>query len=81
MDPITKYACGDCGELYEDDHEAHFCCAPTPKEVLICKHCLMHYDEDEEHLAEDCCTDLEPDEPPRPDPAELEAAGQLRIAI
>lgn len=81
MNPICveKYKCGKCDELHEYEEAAMECCAPEVEEVTRWKYedCDAEYDDITE--ARLCCWDgvtvfL-------PTPAELEAAGQKRLAL
>ena len=69
----TRWCCGECGELYEEEDRAVDCCRPPPPyQVYVCPECQ------DEHRTElqaiGCCAT----EPP-PSAAELEAAGQQRL--
>lgn len=80
MNPLLKYACGECLEMHDDDGDALYCCPRTITEVFICGHCSEGFGTDED-AATECCADVDPDAPPIINQAELEAAGQMRLSI
>jgi len=82
--PIEKkWRCNDCYEIHDSEDHAVDCCPVDVRAVFVCPHCAVDY-----------CTELEADEcrdghdeervdfvRPPPTAAELEAAGQQRLAI
>lgn len=79
MKSKLNYKCGECGELHDDEEYARDCCEPDVFEIYSCGHCGKEFGPLEE-LAEDCCSDVDPARPII-NQAELEALGQLRLAI
>ena len=81
MNPIrsTKYRCTECGELHTWEDDAKSCCAPEVREVVtwVCDECGD--ETDDEDIARYCCMDEDIVLPPTP--AQLEAAGQQRLAL
>jgi DNA-directed RNA polymerase subunit RPC12/RpoP len=83
MNPIRldKYRCTDCGDLHSDEDEAIECCGDevmvVDETIWKCADCGDEYDDEE--MARYCCYDG--DEPLPPTPAQLEAAGQQRLAL
>jgi len=78
---INKFQCYECSSLYDRKDAALSCCGEEelviPVTVMVCTECGdEHYDEDDARL---CCRDGETVLPPTP--AELEAAGQQRLAL
>lgn len=75
----TAWRCGDCREWHEYEDDAISCCALLPDEVTSwkCTEC-GHISEDED-TARYCCLDEDVVLPATP--AQLEAAGQQRLAI
>ncbi len=54
VDEITKYKCGGCGSVYEDNWDADDCCRPDTLEVTlyICEECEQEWETEQE--AKDC---------------------------
>ena len=77
MNAELKYECTECGDIYDDSHEAAHCC-PQFYEVYQCGHCHKSFSSSED-AADDCCEDVDKDAKPMITHAELEAAGQLII--
>lgn len=78
---LNKFQCYECSTLHDTKGAAHCCCGEMelaiPATVWVCIECGdEHCNEDEARL---CCWDGETVLPPTP--AELEAAGQQRLAI
>lgn len=76
---ITKYECGLCGELHDEEEDARSCCSPEVRELFKCSDC----DEvflDEMDAGEHCSSHYD-DKPDMPTHAELEAAGQQRLSL
>lgn len=76
---LTKYECGLCGEIHEDEIDARECCPPEISEVFQCSVCHAKFSD--EMLAEEHCWEHNDDESDVPTHAELEAAAQMRLAI
>lgn len=71
-----QYKCSQCGDLHDDENDALECCPKDIWAVYVCPRCdKEHHDEE---AAIDCCG-FDPDGPPPPSAAELEAAGQIRL--
>lgn len=79
-----KWQCAECGDNHEWEDDAADCCRPPrPFEIYVCPHCdyeSRSSKEAELHIAQH---DEEQDGyiPPMPTAAELEAAGQKRLAL
>lgn len=72
-----KYKCGNCGDLHEFEAAALDCCVPSVLPVYVCPICEDWHLEERDALL--CC---QRDDPAlRPSAAELEAAGQMRLAL
>ncbi|MDO8414163.1 MAG: hypothetical protein Q7S51_10290 [Gallionellaceae bacterium] len=79
---VIKYQCHNCAQLHDRESQAEDCCPPEADEVTLweCADCDTTYD-DQDH-ARLCCWDgEEPLAPLMAAPAELEAAGQQRLAL
>ncbi|WP_219117119.1 hypothetical protein [Janthinobacterium sp. UMAB-56] len=78
----TRWKCGSCGDIHEDESDAHECCQPSVSEVYICPVCgAWHRGED---AAQECCPNEGEDgdaEGCSPTAAELEAQGQMRLIL
>ena len=74
----SKWECGECGDLHDDEYDARDCCRPSVRKVYLCPVCEDTHDTEED--AKDCCPseEGEPHEY-RPSAHELEAAGQQRL--
>ena len=78
--PKLMWQCSECDELHDWEDDAMECCAPSVYQRWVCAGCEdAHCSEAE---AEDCCADS-PDSPEcsGPTAAELEAAGQQKLAL
>ena len=56
----TKWQCGRCNELHDDEDEAIECCRPSIHEVFICPACKDSHSSMEEAIS---CCDTDPEEP------------------
>lgn len=81
MNPVrtSGFKCGECGDLHTWEEDAQQCCAPTVEEFDLwkCGECGDEYDDEDQ--ARYCCLDEAIVLPATP--AQLEAAGQQRLAI
>lgn len=73
----TKWVCGECRELHDEEFEAIECCAPAVHEVYLCPDCQGdHYTE---AAARRCCQEQAEQKEGRIDYRSLELAGQQRL--
>jgi len=81
MNPVrtSGFKCGDCGDLYSDEDSAVMCCAPNAEEADLWKCTECGGEHDDEDAARYCCLDEDVVLPATP--AQLEAAGQQRLAL
>ncbi len=75
--PVIYYECRECHYLHTEPEEAIECCSPGYKETYACPECRELHDEEADAIK--CCSGDPDAPPPPPSPAELEAAGQLRL--
>lgn len=77
MSRYIKYQCPECGDLHDDIDEAEDCCPrDCPMQVFVCPEC-----DSVNAIYEDavgCCA-AEEETMHMASPAELEAAGQMRL--
>lgn len=52
-----KWACGDCGYVYDHSRDALSCCAIPPEPRYICPDCDAEHDR--EYEAQKCCGEEE----------------------
>lgn len=72
-----KWLCESCDEIHDDEEDARDCCPTQISEVFLCPICQMSFYVEIDALN---CHDFDPNgPPPPPTPAELEAAGQMRL--
>lgn len=75
----AKWQCCECDEVHDYEEDALECCRPGIREIYECPVCADIHDCSGDALA---CCGHDPDGPPRPPTAaELEAAGQMRLAL
>jgi hypothetical protein len=81
MNPNLSKAwrCNECGELHTCEDDAKVCCAPNVSQVVTWKCDECGYETENEEEARYCCLDEDVVLPATP--AQLEAAGQQRLAL
>lgn len=78
------WQCAECGDNHQYEDDAAECCRPPrPFQIYICPHCDAEF-RHSPHLVEHLSNHDEEQEgyvPPPPTAAELETAGQKRLAL
>lgn len=73
----TKFQCGQCGRIHDEEAGAAACCRPAARRLFMCRICETYHEEAAAALA--CCN--AEDAEWYLTMAEREALGQLRLPM